>query len=50
MASVGPGVQDIRIHTEIEHRVFYAARFAEGIYVLHAFDKRTQKTAVGIWK
>jgi phage-related protein len=46
MASIGPGVQEIRIHTEIEHRVFYVARFAEGIYVLHAFDKRTRKTAV----
>jgi phage-related protein len=46
MASIGPGVQEIRIHTEIEHRVFYVARFAEGIYVLHAFDKRTQKTTV----
>ena len=46
MASIGPGVQEIRIHTETEHRVFYVARFAEGIYVLHAFDKRTQKTAV----
>jgi len=46
MASVGPGVQEVRIHTEIEHRVIYVARFAEGIYVLHAFDKGTRKTAV----
>jgi phage-related protein len=25
-------------------RVCYVARFAEAIYVLHAFEKRTQKT------
>lgn len=45
MPEVGPGVQEIRIHTEVEHRVFYTAKFREGIYVLHAFEKRTRKTA-----
>ncbi|HEY1910289.1 MAG TPA: type II toxin-antitoxin system RelE/ParE family toxin [Vicinamibacterales bacterium] len=45
MPSIGPGVREIRIHTEIEHRVFYVATFAEAVYVLHAFDKRTRKTA-----
>ena len=45
MASVGPGVYELRIHTELEHRVFYVAKFVEGIYVLHAFEKRTQKTS-----
>jgi phage-related protein len=44
MTSVGSGVREIRVHTETEHRVCYVARFAEGIYVLHAFEKRTQKT------
>ena len=44
MSSVGPGVQEIRIHTGLEHRVFYVAKFTEGIYVLHAFEKRTRKT------
>ena len=43
---VGAGVREIRIHTDTEHRVCYVARFAEGIYVLHAFEKRSQKTAV----
>ena len=42
--AVGPGVREIRIHTELEHRVFYVAKFAEGIYVLHVFEKRTRKT------
>ena len=44
MAAVGTGVREIRIHTETEHRVFYVARFDEGVYVLHAFEKRTRKT------
>jgi phage-related protein len=40
----GSGVYEIRIHTRLEHRVFYLAKFAEGIYVLHAFQKKTKKT------
>ena len=44
MPSVGPGVREIRIHTGLEHRVFYLAKFMEGVYVLHAFEKRTRKT------
>jgi len=47
LPSVGPGVQEIRIHTAHEHRVVYVARFAEAIYVLHAFEKRTQRTRHG---
>jgi phage-related protein len=37
-------VQEIRIRTGAEHRVLYVARFAEAIYVLHAFEKRTRRT------
>ena len=44
VATVGPGVREIRIHTGLEHRVFYVAKFTEGVYVLHAFEKRTRKT------
>jgi phage-related protein len=44
MLSIGPGVREIRIHTGLEHRVFYVASFAEAMYVLHAFEKRTRKT------
>jgi len=44
MTTVGPGVREIRVHTETEHRVCYVGRFAEAIYVLHAFEKRTRKT------
>lgn len=44
MTSVGAGVREIRIHTGREHRVLYTAGFVEGVYVLHAFEKRTRKT------
>ena len=45
MASIGVGVYEIRVRTGREHRLFYLAKFAEGIYVLHAFEKKSQKTA-----
>ena len=45
MGSVGAGVAEIRIQAGTAHRVFYVAKFAEGIYVLHAFEKRGQKTS-----
>jgi phage-related protein len=44
MPTVGKGVQEIRIRTENAYRIFYVARFAEAVYVLHAFQKKTQKT------
>lgn len=44
MPSVGLGVQEIRIHTGTEHRVFYIAKFVEAVYVLHAFEKRARRT------
>jgi len=44
MSGIGPGVREIRIQTELEHRVFYVATFAEAVYVVHAFEKRTRKT------
>jgi phage-related protein len=45
MPSVGPSVREIRIHTGAEHRVFYIAKFAEAVYVRHAFEKRTRRTS-----
>lgn len=44
MTSIGPGVEEIRIHTRLEHRLLYVARFAEAVYVLHAFEKRSATT------
>jgi phage-related protein len=45
MVGVGPGVYELRIRTAVEHRIFYVAKFVEGVYVLHAFQKKTQQTA-----
>ncbi|NOT24412.1 MAG: type II toxin-antitoxin system RelE/ParE family toxin [Nitrospiraceae bacterium] len=44
MNQVGAGVREIRVHVLGEWRVIYVARFAEAVYVLHAFQKKTQKT------
>ena len=44
-ASVGRGVWEIRIKDESgAFRVFYVVRRRDGIHVLHAFQKKTQKT------
>ena len=46
MEIVGPGVREIRVREESgAYRVMYVAKFAEAIYVLHCFQKKTQKTA-----
>lgn len=46
MPTVGPGVQEIRVRDERgAFRVFYVAKFEEAVYVLHVFQKRSQKTA-----
>lgn len=44
MPSVGPGTYEIRVQLAGAYRVFYVAKFEEAIYVLHAFQKKTQKT------
>lgn len=44
MQSVGPGVKEIRIHVLGEWRVLYVAKIPDAIYVLHAFQKKGQKT------
>jgi phage-related protein len=44
MRSIGLGVFEIRIRTQLEHRIIYLTRFSEGIYVLHAFEKRSSRT------
>ena len=46
ISTVSAGVQEIRIHTVVEHRVFYVVKFTEVVYVLHAFEKRTRKTPI----
>jgi phage-related protein len=46
MPSIGRGVEEIRVWDESgAYRVVYTARLAEAVYVLHAFQKKTQTTA-----
>lgn len=46
MATVGPGACEIRVRGPAgAYRVIYVARFADAVYVLHAFQKKTQRTA-----
>ena len=45
MPSIGVGVEEIRVWVESgTYRVIYIARLAEAVYVLHAFQKKTQQT------
>src|SRR6185437_8219251 len=46
MTSIGRGVREIRIHDhDGAFRVIYVAHIASAVYVLHAFQKKTQQTA-----
>ena len=46
MPSVGKGVEEIRVRDETgAFRVVYTARLSDAVYVLHAFQKKTQITA-----
>jgi len=44
MKGVGAGVIEVRVHRPGEYRVLYVAKFADAVYVLHAFGKKSQKT------
>jgi phage-related protein len=46
MPSIGRGVEEIRVWEDSgTYRVIYTARLSEAVYVLHAFQKKTQATA-----
>ncbi|QGN00132.1 type II toxin-antitoxin system RelE/ParE family toxin [Methylocystis parvus] len=46
MTAVGAGVREIRIRDETgAFRVLYIAKIEDAVYVLHAFQKKTQQTA-----
>ena len=46
MKTIGSGVNEIRVRGEGgAFRTLYVATFKEAVYVLHAFQKKTQKTA-----
>ena len=45
MPSIGAGVREIRVRERAgAFRVIYVATFADAVYVLHAFQKKTQQT------
>ena len=45
MAGIGPGACEIRVRDSTGAcRVIYVAKFKEAVYVLHAFQKKSQKT------
>lgn len=44
MPAIGKGVEEIRVWAESgTYRVVYIARLSEAVYVLHAFQKKTQQ-------
>jgi phage-related protein len=44
--AIGKGVEEIRVTDDSgAYRVIYVARRAEAVYVLHAFQKKTQATS-----
>ena len=46
MPTVGSGVREIRVREDSgAFRVLYVAKFADAVYVLHCFQKKTQATA-----
>lgn len=46
MTTIGAGVKEIRVREASgAFRVAYIATFAEAVYVLHAFQKKTQRTS-----
>jgi phage-related protein len=46
MPSIGKGVEEIRVWDESgTFRVVYTARIEGAVYVLHAFQKKTQQTS-----
>jgi phage-related protein len=46
MASIGPGVREIRIREpEGAFRVIYVTKFEAALFVLHCFQKKTQATS-----
>ena len=45
LPSVGPGAMELRVADSTgAFRVVYVAKFAEAVYVLHAFHKKSRKT------
>lgn len=45
MPTVELGVNELRVRAGGAYRLMYVAKFPEAVYVLHAFEKKSAKTA-----
>ncbi|SEL59382.1 type II toxin-antitoxin system RelE/ParE family toxin [Ectothiorhodospira marina] len=45
MKTVGKGVREVRINVKGQFRVLYVKNIGNAVYVLHAFQKKAQKTS-----
>ena len=45
MKTVGKGVREVRINVSGQFRAFYVTNIGNAVYVLHAFQKKGQKTS-----
>jgi phage-related protein len=46
MSDIGPGTYEIRVKDESgAFRVIYVTKFSDAVHILHAFQKKTQKTS-----
>jgi phage-related protein len=46
MSTIGAGAYEVRVRDDTgAYRAIYVAKFADAVYVLHAFQKKTQRTA-----
>ena len=46
MTTIGQGVREIRVRDKAgAFRVIYVAQFAEAVFVLHCFEKKSQRTS-----
>jgi phage-related protein len=46
ITSIGPGVKEVRLKDVTgAYRIIYVATFVEAVFVLHAFQKKSQRTA-----
>ncbi|MGH8134803.1 MAG: type II toxin-antitoxin system RelE/ParE family toxin [Steroidobacteraceae bacterium] len=45
LKEAGSGAYELRVHLDGAWRVIYLAKFDKAIYVLHAFQKKTQRMA-----
>ena len=46
MTTIGQGVREIRLRDEASaFRIVYVAKFAQAVFVLHCFEKKSQQTS-----